>query len=207
MGKEVRGIPEASPVGPAAEAAGGRAAVEHRSVGRYLAQQRRLRGISLDELELLTKIPRRSLERLEAGAFEGTPDGFARGFVRSVAVALGLDPHEAVMRLLREPPEEDLARAVLRAPLRRGVTAGVLLALAAAALGLWTWSAPADPPATEAAEVTAEGTAEITAEITAEGTVDSELIYRRDAVRSLLEPEPAGRRSAPGDGRIMDDSD
>jgi cytoskeletal protein RodZ len=55
----------------------------------------------------LTKIPRRSLERLEAGAFDDAPDGFARGFVRTVAEALGLDPAEAVMRLMNEPEEDE----------------------------------------------------------------------------------------------------
>ncbi len=90
MGQEVRGVSEA------ASLAGG-------GVGQYLASQRRLRGISLDELAGLTKIPRRSLERLEAGTFDAAPDGFVRGFVRSVADSLGLDPDEAVMRLMDEP--------------------------------------------------------------------------------------------------------
>ena len=117
MGEEVGGVPEAAPVDPErsadslaeassqgspqpGEASGG-------SIGRYLARQRELREISLDELARLTKIPRRSLERLEAGAFDHAPDGFARGFVRTVAEALGLDPAEAVMRLMNEPEEED----------------------------------------------------------------------------------------------------
>jgi hypothetical protein len=49
-----------------------------------------------------TRIPRRSLERLEAGAFDGSPDGFSRGFVRAVADAIGLDATEAMARLLGE---------------------------------------------------------------------------------------------------------
>ena len=63
MGEEVRGVSEAAPL--SAEAA----EAEH-SIGRYLAGQRRLRGVSLDDLAELTKIPRRSLVRLEDGAFE-----------------------------------------------------------------------------------------------------------------------------------------
>ncbi len=62
-----------------------------------------LRGISVEELSELTHIPQRNLERLESGAFDDQPDGFARGFVRTVAEALGLDPDEAVMRLMQEP--------------------------------------------------------------------------------------------------------
>ncbi len=73
------------------------------SIGAYLARQRRLRGIELDDLVKLTHIPRRSLERLEGGAFDGVTDGFVRGFVRTVAIAIGLDPDEAVMRMLAEP--------------------------------------------------------------------------------------------------------
>ena len=49
------------------------------SVGLYLAGQRRLRGISVDDLAAQTRIPRRNIERLEAGAFDAAPDGFSRG--------------------------------------------------------------------------------------------------------------------------------
>ncbi len=172
MGQEVRGVPKAPPVEPAAE---------RQSVGRYLAQQRRLRGISLDELELLTKIPRRSLERLEAGAFEEAPDGFARGFVRSVAAALGLDPDEAVMRLLREPPDEELADPARRTPAQRILAVAVLLALAtvALAMALWSLRAGVDDPAAE--------------------SETPEVVYRRDVLRPLLEPQrrEAGRVRAP----------
>jgi cytoskeletal protein RodZ len=86
-----------------------------RGIGAWLARQRRLRGISLDELEALTRVPRRSLERLEAGAYDASPDGFARGFVRTVASAIGLDPDDAVSRMLSEvalPPPRRRSRAV-----------------------------------------------------------------------------------------------
>jgi hypothetical protein len=73
------------------------------AVGGWLAKQRELRGIRLEELAAITRLPVRSLERLEAGAFDGQHDGFVRGFVRTVAVAIGLDPEDAVARLLAEP--------------------------------------------------------------------------------------------------------
>jgi transcriptional regulator with XRE-family HTH domain len=100
MGKEIRGRLEAPALTGDPE----------RSIGAYLARQRELRGISLDQLATLTRIPRRSLERLESGVFDRAPDGFVRGFVRTVAVALGLDPDAAVMRLLSEPAVEADAR-------------------------------------------------------------------------------------------------
>ena len=45
----------------------------------------------------MTKIPERSLERLEAGRFADLPgDVFVRGFLRSYARCVGLDPEEIV---------------------------------------------------------------------------------------------------------------
>jgi cytoskeletal protein RodZ len=76
------------------------------SIGEYLARQRKLRGISVDELCEITRIPRRNIERLESGALDGVHDGFVRGFVRTVAQALGMDADEAVMRLMQEPAPE-----------------------------------------------------------------------------------------------------
>lgn len=119
MGKAIGGVPEAPALSPDSDAEPG--------IGAYLARQRRLRGISLDELATLTRIPRRSLERLERGAFDGPPDGFVRGFVRTVAEAIGLDPEEAVTRMLREP---ELRRGAAVPSLRRVAAVGTLLLLA-----------------------------------------------------------------------------
>jgi transcriptional regulator with XRE-family HTH domain len=71
-------------------------------IGAYLARQRQLRGISVEDLAAQMRIPLRSLQRLEAGAFDHDPDGFARGFVRTVAMALGLPPDETIARMLPE---------------------------------------------------------------------------------------------------------
>lgn len=104
------------------------------SIGAYLAAQRRLRGISVEELSSQTRIPLRSLERLEHGSFDGDVDGFVRGFVRTVAEALGLDPDETVNRTLEEPGEASRQRTTPRFSLRRVVT-GVLLIAALGAVG------------------------------------------------------------------------
>ncbi|MBW2272326.1 MAG: helix-turn-helix domain-containing protein [Deltaproteobacteria bacterium] len=72
-------------------------------IGAYLAGQRKLRGISRQELAEQTRIPLRSLERLESGLFDSIDDGFVRGFVRTVSAALGLDPEDALTRMLPEP--------------------------------------------------------------------------------------------------------
>jgi transcriptional regulator with XRE-family HTH domain len=76
---------------------------EASSIGEYLRRQRVLRGMTAAELAELTRIPLRSLERLEGGHFDGETDGFARGFVRTVASALGLDADDTVARMLQEP--------------------------------------------------------------------------------------------------------
>jgi len=119
MGHEIRGVPEAPPLtGGANPLPEGNAGSRETSIGAYLARQRRMRGISVGELAELTKIPTRSIERMEAGAFDGNPDGFVRGFVRTIAAGLGLDPEEAVMRMLGEPA--DLAEAAGGSALSRG---------------------------------------------------------------------------------------
>ncbi len=109
-----------------------------------------LRGIDLDELAARTRIPRRSLERLEAGAFDQTPDGFSRGFVRTVAEAIGLNPDEAVARMRAEP---DAGRNVSAPRIGRvfAAIAGLAL-LAVIGLGMREWAfAPPQPHATTGA--------------------------------------------------------
>jgi hypothetical protein len=152
VGREVRAVPGASPL-----TADGRA-----SIGAYLRSQRLLRGIGLGELSAATRIPRRSLERLEGGDFDDQPDGFARGFVRAVATALGLDPDDAVSRMLTEvevPAEPGRELPLGRAALLLGAVA-VLAAVAA----LWI-SLAGGPEAPR--------------------PVEGDVVMRRDAVRAL----------------------
>jgi transcriptional regulator with XRE-family HTH domain len=169
MGQEERGVLEAPALG---------AGQREQGIGRFLARERSLRGISLDELAALTKIPRRSLERLESGAFDVQPDGFARGFVRTVAEALGLDPDQAVMRLMNEPDADEAeprARAALRPalPALRLAAAAALLLLAL--LAWWVFAGGrggAPQPA------------------------GSDVLLRRDAVRDLVRERAAGPQAA-----------
>ncbi len=172
MGEEVGGVPEAAsvtperradPSAPADDPSGG-------SIGLYLARQRRLRQISLDELAALTKIPRRSLERLESGAFDGSLDGFARGFVRTVAEALGLDPAEAVMRLMSEPDHEE-ARAPAARFARGLPLAGIGLGAVAALTAVLLWKLLAGWLAL------------------AGGAPASDVVVREDPVRALAREE------------------
>lgn len=141
---------------------------EPESIGAYLANHRRMRGISVDELAEATRIPLRSIERLEAGVFDHDVDGFVRGFVRTVSDALGLDTEDTMQRLLHQPRAEARVAAGSRGLSRSAVglaavaTGAVLLLLAGVqiARSLWMPSAP-----------------------TAEGLV------RRDPVRALAEAQ------------------
>ena len=99
------------------------------SIGAYLAAQRRLRGISAQQLAAQTRIPLRSLERLESGCFDTEVDGFVRGFVRTVAEALGLDPDETLNRALEEPGQASGPRSAARLSLRRVLAALVGIVL------------------------------------------------------------------------------
>lgn len=112
------------------------------SIGAYLSAQRRLRGISLEELESVTRIPRRSLARLEAGAFDRQQDAFVRGFVRTVAVAVGLDPVDTLVRMLTG--EAAVQQRQSAAPLRMaGLGPGALVLMLLLTLGAGAWLAGA----------------------------------------------------------------
>ena len=98
-----------------------------RQIGEYLRRQRMLRGMSTEELASITRIPIRSLERLESGQFDGETDGFVRGFVRTVANALGLDADDAISRMLLEPTASAWERHSSSRGLKQALVGIVLL--------------------------------------------------------------------------------
>ncbi len=141
------------------------------SIGEYLKKQRQLRGISQAELCKLTRIPPRSLERLESGAFDALDDGFVRGFVRTVADALGLDPDDTLARMSPEP--ESTGERASRGPSPGVLRVGILVAAVALILvsvGLVRTALDAFPGPQET----------------------SATIVRKDPVRALAEAEGVG---------------
>src|SRR5260221_9219302 len=80
--------------------------------GERLRREREMRGITLEEISDSTKISRRRLEALENEEFDLLPGGvFNRGFVRSYARYVGLDPDQAIADYLiasreQQPPED-----------------------------------------------------------------------------------------------------
>ncbi len=72
--------------------------------GRYLREQRELRGLSLDAVGKTTKIPPTLLEALEAGHAERFPERvFVLNYIRSYAAAVGMSGDAAVTRYQEIP--------------------------------------------------------------------------------------------------------
>ena len=73
--------------------------MDHAEFGKYLTQQRELRGMSRDEVAQKTKIPSGILVALETGQAERLPGRvFVVNYIRAYAQVLGLEPDEAVLR-------------------------------------------------------------------------------------------------------------
>src|SRR6266498_3884435 len=67
-------------------------------VGEFLRRERELRHISLDDVAERTKISRRYLEAIEESRYDRLPgETFVRGFIRSYAKFVGLDPDETML--------------------------------------------------------------------------------------------------------------
>src|SRR3984957_13922155 len=65
--------------------------------GEHLKRERELRGVSLEEISLATRIAPRFLAALESEQWEKRPGGvFNRCFIRSVSHYLGLDEDSMV---------------------------------------------------------------------------------------------------------------
>lgn len=146
-----------------------------RRIGEVLRQSRTARGITLADVEQDIRINRTYIEALENARFDVLPAPvYARGFMRSYARYLGLDPDEAlraVPRDLPRPTELDpmpgLRRAMpssmpalptLNPPMAIGLGAAVVLLVAAIVLvprlgGSTGITAKPTPTATAAAQV------------------------------------------------------
>ena len=90
-----------------------------KTFGEHLKREREMRGVSLEEISVATRIAPRFLTALENEQWELLPGGvFNRGFIRSVARYLGLDEDSLVAEyaletrgrpdpgVVADPPEE-----------------------------------------------------------------------------------------------------
>jgi cytoskeleton protein RodZ len=71
--------------------------------GEQLRYARERAGMTLDQVSAETRIPRRHLEMIEAGDFEGLPARtYATGFARTYAKVVGIDPRPIVEEVRAE---------------------------------------------------------------------------------------------------------
>lgn len=91
-----------------------------REFGEFLRCARERHEVELHEVARQTRIPMRSLESLEAGAFDRLPaDIFVRGFLRSYADCVGLDRGEVLDRFRDLGVEQPAFTADIVAAVRR----------------------------------------------------------------------------------------
>lgn len=131
-------------------------AISPNEIGRQLSEARENRRISLEQAERETRIRLKYLMAMEAGDFGALPNPVvARGFLRSYARYLGLDPEplvEALQQTLPEPapftrPPRREGRHVLEMDLSRPAGSGLTAVLSAALVvllfaiaGYWLWA-------------------------------------------------------------------
>src|SRR5215468_5431420 len=109
--------------------------------GEELRRERLAREISLEEISAATKISTRLLKALEESDLDRLPaPAFTRGFIRSYAQHIGIDPEEKISGYLAELAKRAEGKPILAAPGRRkffrgrGATAGMIVGGAIAVL-------------------------------------------------------------------------
>ena len=91
-------------------------------LGEFLRRERELRHISLDDVAERTKISRRYLEAIEEERYDRLPgETFVRGFIRSYAQSIGLDPEDTLLIYNHSRMVHDVAplRTERLSPVRR----------------------------------------------------------------------------------------
>ena len=87
------------------------------SFGETLKRERELRGVTLDEISLATRIATRFLKAIEEERWDDLPGGvFNRGFVRAMARYIGLDEENTVAEYVLAIGDRATAPAVTPSP-------------------------------------------------------------------------------------------
>lgn len=106
--------------------------------GRYLVQERELRGLSREDVARATRLTTSAIEAIESGDPSRTHRAYVVVYLRGYAAAVGLDADDVVLRF-----EEALGPPSPAQPERSGRAARLALAAGAAALLTalaWWWS-------------------------------------------------------------------
>lgn len=124
------------------------------SPGQTLREAREARSMSVAEVAQELKISRQAVERLEQGQYDSLPgDTFARGYIRSYARLMGMDPARLALAFDRERGIEVRERSVssitrVEPPSRSGRTlmwwSSVLIIVALVLSALW-WYETSQP--------------------------------------------------------------
>lgn len=114
--------------------------------GRYLQQQRELRGLTRDDVAKSTRLSPSLVAALEDGQAERLPEPvFVQKHVQAYARAVGLPEDDVLNRLLAIPgflPPTERSPQLLEATRRTSAYKGLAVFLALLALGvlaLWWW--------------------------------------------------------------------
>ena len=95
-------------------------------LGTILKEAREARGLSLDELQSITKIQKRYLLGIEEGNYSMMPGKFyVRAFIKQYAEAVGLEPDELFEQYKSEIPatyNEELPEHLSRVQTRKGIS-------------------------------------------------------------------------------------
>jgi cytoskeletal protein RodZ len=107
--------------------------------GRWLSQERELRGLSREEVARATRLAPAIVEALESGEEAHMPPrAYAVGVLRTYAAAVGLDGDDVVRRYEEAAPQgADPGPAAARRSARLRAAVALALALAVVAAGLW----------------------------------------------------------------------
>ncbi|MFQ5735951.1 MAG: RodZ domain-containing protein [Thermodesulfobacteriota bacterium] len=102
------------------------------SPGEYLKREREIRGIKLSEVFEATRVPKKSLEALEADEYDSMPHPtFVKGYIKAYCKVLGVDETDAVLRYEIYLREKSLkagdAKAESRTPVPKSVKEPPLL--------------------------------------------------------------------------------
>ena len=89
-------------------------------IGDKFRAAREARGVGIDRVAQETKISGRFLQAIERGEFDSLPGGiYTRGFIRTYAAVLGLNPAEAVSEFEKTAGRQDQELIVRNAADRR----------------------------------------------------------------------------------------